>query len=169
MKKLVIKNHSVEKLVELLHSKQEYVVGMRLMALIQIAKGKSSRELEDIFDKSHSRYCVWVKNFNKYGLEGLKNLHRSGRKSRLTEKQLKEIKDIVLNKSPDEYGYNTGNWDGLLLIDLICNKYKIKYKKANIYVILKKKLGLSFQKGRGFSPERDEKQRRAFKRDIKKT
>ncbi len=169
MRKLEIHNHSVEDLLSLLRSNADYLVGIRLLALIQIAKGKSSRDLEDIFDKSHSRFCVWVNNFNEHGLDGLKDKAGRGRNSRLSQSELDELKDVILNKSPEEYGYNTATWNGLLLIDFIEHNYHIKYKKANIYVILKKKLGLSFQKGKGFYPERDEQQRKEFKEVIKKT
>jgi|SRR5665647_882157 len=169
MKKLEILNHSVEDLLDILRSNADYLLGIRLMALIQIAKGKSSRELECIFDKSHSRICVWVNNFNKYGLDGLKDKSGRGRISRLSKSELDELKDVVLNKSPEEYGYNTATWNGILLIDFIENKYHIIYKKANIYVILKQKLGLSFQKGKGFYPEQDEEQRKEHKEAIKKT
>lgn len=139
-----ILNYSVEDLFNLLHSNADYLTGVRLLALIQIAKGTSSRELEDIFDRSHSRFCVWVNNFNEYGIEGVKDKCGKGRNSRLSKSELAELKDVVLNKSPEEYGYNTTTWNGLLLIDYIGKKYHTSYKKANIYVILKKKLGLSF-------------------------
>jgi transposase len=169
MKKLEILNHSAEDLLVLLRSNADYLTGVRLLALIQIAKGKSSRELEEIFDRSHSRFCVWVNNFNEYGLEGLKDKSGRGRHSRLSKQELDELKNVVLNKSPEEYGYNTATWNGLLLIDYIEKKYHISYKKANIYVILKQKLGLSFQKGKGFYPEQDKEQREEHKELIKKT
>jgi len=169
MRKLEILNHTAEDLLGLLHSNSEYTTGVRLLALIQIAKGKSSRDLEDIFDRSHSRFCVWVNNFNKYGIDGLKDKSGRGRISKLSKSELEELKDVVLNQSPEEYGYNTATWNGLLLIDFIENKYHISYKKANIYVILKKKLGLSFQKGKGFYPEQDKELREEHKELIKKT
>lgn len=169
MRKLEILNHSAKDLLDILRSNADYLTGVRLLALIQIAKGKSSRDLEDIFDRSHSRFCVWVNNFNEYGLEGLKDKSGRGRISRLCKSELEELKDVVLNKSPEEYGYNTATWNGLLLIDFIENKYHISYKKANIYVILKQKLGLSFQKGKGFYPEQDKELREEHKELIKKT
>ncbi len=169
MRKLEILNHSAKDLLDILRSNADYLTGVRLLALIQIAKGKSSRDLEDIFDRSHSRFCVWVNNFNEYGLEGLKDKSGRGRISRLSKSELEELKDVVLNKSPEEYGYNTATWNGLLLIDFIENKYHISYKKANIYVILKQKLGLSFQKGKGFYPEQDKELREEHKELIKKT
>lgn len=168
MKKIEILNYSVEDMITLLNSNPDHIVGLKLLALIQIAKGRSSRELEEIFFKSHSRICVWAKNFNEHGIEGLRNKKGRGRHSRLSKTALDKIKEIVLEKSPEEYGYNTATWNGMLLIDLIERKFKIRYKKANIYVILKRKLGLSFQKGKGFYPERDEEKRKEFKEEIKK-
>jgi len=79
----------------------------------------SSRQLKELYYKSHSRFCKWVKDFNKYGIEGLKNKLKSGRKSRLTEEQKKEIKEIVENNKPYDFGYNTATWNGIILMDLI--------------------------------------------------
>ena len=59
---------------------------------------------------------------------------------------------MVLNKSPEELGYNSSTWTGLLLIDWIKKNYDVEYKKAQIYNIMKS-LNLTFQKGKGIYPE----------------
>ena len=57
-----------------------------------------------------------------------------------------------MNKSPEEFGYNTSTWTGPLLIDWINKNYDVEYKKAQIYNIMKS-LNLTFQKGKGIYPE----------------
>lgn len=168
MKRLNIPNYSLADLENLLNSNQDYIVGMRLMALIQIKKGMSSRQLKAFYYKSHSRYCIWVKNFNKFGLEGLKNQAKSGRHSKLTNEQKEEIKSLLLENKPEKYGYNAGTWNGPLMIDYIKRRFGIEYKKAQIYNIFKK-LGFSYQKARGKYFEADEQKREEFKKVVKKT
>lgn len=167
MQKLTIPDYTVEELESLLNSNPDYLVGMRLMSLIQIKKGMSSRQLEKLYYKSHSRYCMWVKEFNKLGIEGLKNKQKSGRKPRLTKEQKEDIKNVLENNKPDEFNYNTTTWNGPILINYIKNTYGVVYKKAQIYNILKS-LGFTFQKGRGKYPEANEDKRTEFIENIKK-
>jgi transposase len=168
MQKLSIPNYSVEDLEKLLNSNTDYVIGMRLAALIQIKKGMSSRQLQEFYYKSHSRFCVWVSNFNIYGVDGLVNKVKSGRKPLLNEVQKKELYNVLLNNRPSDFDYNTATWNGPILKDFIKKKYGIEYKKAQVYNILKS-LGFTFQKARGKYPEADEEKRNQFKEILKKT
>lgn len=168
MQKLSIPNYSIEELEDLLNSNSDYVIGMRLAALIQIKRGMSSRQLQDLYFKSHSRFCIWVNNFNKYGVEGLLNKKKSGRKPLLSIEQKNELRNVLSNNRPSDFGYNTTTWNGPILKDFIKNKYGIEYKKAQIYNILKS-LGFTFQKARGKYPEADEQLRNQFKDILKKT
>ena len=168
MQKLTIPKYSIEDLENLLYSNSDYIIGMRLAALIQIKKGMSSRQLQDFYYKSHSRICVWVNNFNKYGVKGLANKKKSGRKPMLGNKQKRELYDVLSNNRPSEFGYNTATWNGPILRDFIKIKYGIEYKKAQVYNILKS-LGFTFQKARGRYPEADEQQRSQFIETLKKT
>ena len=129
MQKLSIPGHTVEDLENLLNSNPDYIVGMRLMALIQVKKGMSSRQLEGLYYKSHSRFCVWVKNFNKKGIEGLKNKYRSGRKPLLSEEQRMELISVLQNNRPDEFGFNSATWNGPLIKEYVKNKFGVEYKK----------------------------------------
>lgn len=167
MQRLAIPNYSVEELEVLLRKETDHLVRVRLMVILQLKQGKSSRALQRIYYKSHSRYCAWLKNFNAMGIAGLRNKPRSGRKPRLPEKGKEELKYLLNNKSPSDYGYNSSTWTGPLLIDYIKKQYGIEYKKAQIYNIIKS-LGFSYQKGRPNYPEADPEKREEFKKLIKK-
>jgi transposase len=121
-----------------------------------------------LYNTSFKQICNWVHQFESEGIEGLKNKPKPGRTSRLTQAQKDELKFVLLNNSPEEYDYNTSTWNGPIIIDYIDKKYHIKYKKAQIYNILKD-MGLSFQKGRPSYPEADEKKREEFITRLKKT
>ena len=53
-----------------------------------------------------------------------------------------------------------------MLIEFLKRDYGIEYKKAQIYNILKK-MGLTFQKGKGIYPESEEREEKLD--DLKKT
>jgi len=167
-KALQIKGYTSEDIRALFDSEDKYKTGMRLYAVYQVSKGVSSRKLEELYNTSFKQICNWAHRFEENGLEGLKDKPKSGRKSRLTEQQKDEIKSVLLNNRPDEFGYNTSTWSGPILIDYVKNRYDITYMKAQIYNVLKT-LGLSFQKGRPTYPEADEKTREEFKTHLKKT
>ena len=76
------------------------------------------------------------------------------------------MKDVVLHKPPEDYGYNSSTWTGPLLIAWVKKEYGITYKKAQIYNILKQ-LGLTFQKGKGIYPEAKEREEKLI--ELKKT
>jgi transposase len=149
---LKIENFSSEELKALLRKDEKFQQGVRLYACYQVSKGKKPKELEDLYEISFKSICNWVNKLNKGGLEALIDKKKPGRNSKLSLTQKSEIKDLVLNKNPEDYNYNSSSWTGLLLIDWIKNNYGIEYKKAQIYNILKG-LNLTFQKGKGVYPE----------------
>lgn len=149
---LKIENYSSDELKALLRKDEKFQQGVRLYACYQVSKGKKPKELEDIYETSFKSICNWVNKLNKGGIEALIDKEKTGRNSKLSIVQKEAIKDLVLNRSPEEYQYNSSTWTGLLLIDWIKKQYNIEYKKAQIYNILKD-LNLTFQKGKGIYPE----------------
>lgn len=153
MRKIEITQYSLTELENLLNSKEDYKVGIRLMACIQIAKGATSRDIEDFYDMSYSRICHWVKRLNEFGVDGLKNSPKTGRKSHLKQEDFERIKKIILYHSPAEFGFRHSSWNGTILTDFINREFNCQYKKAAVYRMIGNKLGLFFQKGKGFIAE----------------
>jgi transposase len=149
---LKIENYSSEELKALLRKDEKFQQGIRLYACYQVSLGKRPKELEDIYETSFKSICNWVNKLNKGGLEALVDKEKPGRNSRLNLEQKTVLKETVLNKNPENFGYNSSTWTGALVLNWIEKTYKITFKKAQIYNILKS-LGLSFQKGKGVYPE----------------
>jgi len=149
-RKKFITNYSIEEIEELLHSKEDYRIAMRLMTCLLVAKGFSVTDLQKLFYyKSAARYFFWARRFNTEGIEGLLDREGRGRKSKLTEKDYAELKEILIHKTPREFGFDSQTWNGQIITDLITMRYGIVYRKANIYIMLKKKLGLINRKAVG--------------------
>ena len=163
---LKINNYSSHELKALLRKDEKFQQGVRLYACYQVSKGKKPKDLEDIYETSFKSICNWVNKLNEGGVEALIDKEKPGRPPKLNSDQKEQIRLVILEKLPSDYSYNSAVWTGALLIDWIDKKYKIKYKKAQIYNILKG-LGLTFQKSRGFYPESQERESKIA--ELKKT
>jgi transposase len=169
MKKIEIKSHTKEEIENFLKSKEDYKTACRLLCILQLAKGGSSRKAQELLLISHNQVCIWAKRFNEYGIEGLKDKVKTGRKSGLTNEQLELLKNLVLNEKPEEHGYNSGTWTAPIISDWLFKRCNVKYSDDNIYLLLKNKLKLRHKKGKGFYPEVDDVQRQNFVHELKKT
>jgi transposase len=154
---LKVKNYTSEELRSLLRKDEKFQQAIRLYACYQVSLGKLPQDLEPIYETSFKSICNWVNRLNEGGVEALVDKVKPGRNKRLNENELQAIKGILLNKRPDDYGFNSATWTGPLLIELIRDEYQISYKKAQIYNILKN-LGLTFQKGKGIYPEAEDRE-----------
>ncbi|WPV00705.1 helix-turn-helix domain-containing protein [Mucilaginibacter sp. cycad4] len=163
---LKIEHYTSEELRSLLRKDEKYQQAIRLYACYQVSLGKRPQELESIYETSFKSICNWVNRLNEGGIEALIDKVKPGRNNRLTNDELQSIKAVLLNKQPDDYGFNSATWTGPLLIELIRKEYQVEYKKAQIYNILKK-LGLTFQKGKGLYPEAQDREEKV--NALKKT
>jgi transposase len=164
---LKVKGYSPEQIRALMNVDDKYKIGMRLYAVYQVANGNSSRKLEELYQTSFKQITNWVHRFEKEGVEGLRDKPGRGRRSKLNESQLSQLKFITTEKTPIDFGYNTSTWTGALLIDWIKNEYGVEYKKTQIYNLLHS-LCLSHQKAKGNYPEADELGQEQFKDALKK-
>jgi transposase len=165
---LQVEGYRSEQIRALFNKDERYTIGIRLYAVYQVSVGQSTRTLESLYNTSFKQICNWVHRFEEFGLDGLKDKPKSGRKPRLSEESLKELSIVLQNNRPDEFGYNTATWNGPILKEYIHKHYNVIYKKAQIYNLLKH-LGFTYQKGKAQYAEADEQKRKEFKTTLKKT
>lgn len=163
---LKVGNYRPEDIKAMFRDDERYTIGLRLYAVYQVSLGQSSRKLEALYNTSFKQITNWVHRFEAEGIDGLRDKAGRGRTSRLNEAQQERIK-VVLGDSPQHYGYNSATWTGPMLIEWINKEFNILYKKAQIYNIIKR-LGFSYQRGRGVFPEADEQKQEVFKETLKK-
>ena len=167
-KSLEVKGYTSDQIKELFNTDDKYKIGIRLYAVYQVSLGQSSRKLEGLYNTSFKQITNWVHRFEQQGIEGLRDKSERGRRSRLSVIQQEEILDLLSNKSPQVYGFNTDTWTGPLLIAWIKEQFSITFKKAQIYNIIKD-MGFTYQRAKGFYPESDVEKQEEFKEMLKKT
>jgi transposase len=165
---LQVKGHTPPSIKALFRTDEKYTIGLRLYAVYQVSLGMPSRQVEELYHTSFKQITNWVHQFEREGIEGLKDKPGRGRTSKLDQIARVRITALIKDESPTDHGYNTATWTGPLLIDWIQKQYNITYKKAQIYNIIKS-LGFSHQKGRGVFPEKSEEKQQVFKDALKKT
>src|SRR5271170_3911685 len=122
---LQIKGYTPEQIKSLFRDDERYTIGLRLYAVYQVSLGQSSRNLEELYNTSFKQITNWVHRFEDGGIDGLKDKEGRGRISRLSDEQEAGIKEVLLDKLPSDYGFNTATWTGPILIDWIKSQFKI--------------------------------------------
>lgn len=168
MQKIKFPQNSAATIEALLRSKEDYKIACRLVCILSLAKGDSSRKAQEMLLLSHNQILIWSKRFIEKGIEGLKDKPKTGRKSKISEKQLSWLKNLVINESPTKYGYNTETWTAPLIVEVLDKEWQLKYSDDMVYILLKKKLGLTHKKGKGFYPEASKEKRQVFVETLKK-
>jgi transposase len=169
MQKLKITSKSAAEIQALIKSKESYQIGSRLVSILPLALGQSSRKAQELLLLSHNQICIWAKRFEKDGIDGLRDKPKTGRKSRIDQKQLDWLEHIVLNESPTKYKFNTETWTAPLLVSVLLTECNLNYSDDAVYVLLKKKLGFTHKKGKGFYKECNKEKRVEFVESLKKT
>jgi transposase len=146
---LKIKGYAAEDIRLLLHSDPVLSVATRLNMVYQIATGLSSRQVARIYAVSFKQVTNWVHRFENEGIEGLYDLPGRGRKSILSQSDLEDIRHVVLNSAPGEFGYSQKRWSGPLLLEWINKKYNTQYKNSQIYKLLER-IGVEFKSQVGY-------------------
>src|SRR5215210_5088765 len=108
---LKIKGYEAEQIKALFKKDERYTIGIRLYAIYQVALGQPSRKLEELYNTSFKQITNWVHQFEKEGIDGLRDKEGRGRKSKLESEQLTRIKEVLLTEPPTTHGYNTSGQD----------------------------------------------------------
>ena len=78
--------------------KDSYDMYRKLLVISMVYQGMTISQASDYVHTTRKTGERWVKNYNEKGLEGLySNYHNCGRKSKLTNEQLIELREIILS------------------------------------------------------------------------
>jgi putative transposase len=138
----------------------------RLLALVQIKKGKTTRQVGDMFSKDWSTIAKLVIRFNKEGFEGMRNKPKAGRPTKAVKDSFEAIKED-LSKSPEIFGYKQQFWSTKLLRKHIKDHYKADYTERHI-IRLFHEFGYSLIKPRPNDYRKSPAKKQDFKESFKK-
>jgi|SRR5215210_995183 putative transposase len=85
---------------------------------------------EKEFHRSRWWAYKWLKRFDKLGLDGLKDKHRSGRPSEVSEETFAEIRR--------ELSENSSGWKAKEIMNIIHERTGVRYHEVHVYRLLHK-------------------------------
>jgi transposase len=134
----------------------------RLHGLLLITSGQSCSQVAALFGEDRRTVQRWVKAFETQGLDGLREGERPGRPRSLDARQWAALgKD--LRRSPAEFGYEAGLWDGKLLSQHLRQRYGVELGVRQCQRIFRD-MGFRFRKPRPQVAQSDPAKVTAFKK-----
>jgi transposase len=112
-----------------------YRVAKRIHAVLLCAQGRTSGEITTLVDAPRSCVAEWLRNYEEHGYEGLLEGHRSGRPSRLSEKQ-KELLSDIIESGPVAYGFLSGVWTSIMISKVIQEEFSIEFHPGHVRKLL---------------------------------
>jgi len=165
MKRLEIaKLEEAKKLIRTeIHRTDESRLQHRLHCVLLLCDGKKCSEVSELFGDSLRVLQNWIKEFNKAGIDGLRDHNRPGRTPKLSSEDLARLnKD--LRTLPRDLGYYQNLWDGKLLSHHIKTCYGIELKVRQCQNLLHD-LGFRRRKPRPLIAKADPEKQEAFKKN----
>ena len=108
----------------------------RLRMILLLKEGYKQREVAEIMRTTERTVYTWKKRYEKEGFEGLKTRNKTGRKRRLEDDDLEDLKRLLKQK---DY------WTTREVRDLIKREFGVEYTLRHVPRILRK-MGMRYQK-----------------------
>lgn len=106
-------------------------IKQRLLIILKSFGDKSSYEVAEEVNTSHTKVLRWVKRFNKKGIDALQDKQRKGRPSRLNKKQIKSLEITLDKRSEFRAGYNT-----IEIMHIIKQEFNVGYSQRHVRRLL---------------------------------
>src|SRR3974377_566165 len=97
---------------------------MRIAGYLLLLAGWKSTAVAELFGLTRWTVVKWIHKSNEEGIEAGRARFRPCRSSHLDDLWKKEL-DVVLSKSPKDYGIARVRWDGVLLTEYLKRFHRI--------------------------------------------
>lgn len=145
------------------HRSKSYIY--RCLAFHYIQMGRTYDEVAEILFYSRNSIMEWVKRFEKEGVEALLSTKPGrGRIAMVSSELSTEFSEAVISLQENRDG---GRIIGQDIVDLVQEKYAVKYSVSGIYKLLSR-MGLSWVSGRSIHPKADLEAQESFKKTSDK-
>jgi transposase len=117
----------------------------RAMAIRLIEEKRPYAEVAQILGVGESTVFEWWRNYRRNGLSGIATKETPGRPSSLSGQQLQELRALITDTVPSQFGYEVELWTRDIIADLIRRRFRVSLSAVTVGRIMKQ-LGFSPQK-----------------------
>lgn len=130
---------------QLFYQHQKSRIRKRLEAVKYLYEGMTRKEVMIEVRCARQTLVTWIDMYCAEGLDGLTQATVSNKPERLSNEQRGELKKMLLENKPTDYGVDRQIWTGKIIVGVIKQRWGVDLRDSRIYAILKE-LGLSHQK-----------------------
>jgi len=152
---------------KLYYKHQKEYQRQRLWAIKYLYEGQTRVEVIKLLNCTYKTLSTWIDKFLQGGLNELVKPISHQVESRLSLEQKSELKIMLLEQKPLDYGIDRNIWTGEIISSVIKSKWEVELKITRIYEILHS-LNLSYQKAHRDYANADEEQQKQFVSTLKK-
>jgi len=153
---------------KLYYQNQESYLRNRLLAIKFLTEGKTRTEVSELVNCTYKTLTTWIDKYLEGGLEKITEPIKHQVSQRLSPAQKQELKQMLLEQTPIDYGIERNLWTAKIMIQVIDQKWNVKLKDSRIYEIIQE-LNLSYQKGHRDYANADKAKQKQFIERLKKT
>ncbi len=153
---------------KLYYKYQQAYIRKRLSAIKYLYEGKSRLQVCSLIGSRYNTLTSWIDKYLDGGLQGLvEPIKHQKAPQRLSPEQKQELKQIILEQSPRDYGISRNIWTGEIMIEVIQRKWNVSFKSSRVYEILQE-VGLSYQRAHRDYANAAQAEQKAFVEVLKK-
>lgn len=167
-KELKKRQLNLEQWQKLYYQNQKSYLRVRLLAIKFLSEGKTRTEVSQLVNCTYKTLTSWIDKYLEGGLEKLIESIQHQAPQRLNPVQKQEFKQMLLEKTPQDYGIDRNLWTAKIMIKVIEQKWNARFQDSRIYEIIQE-LNLSYQKGHRDYANADKGKQRQFVELLKKT
>lgn len=152
---------------KLYYKQPQAYLRQRLLAIKYLWEGKSRPEVARLLNCNYQSLTKWIDKFLEGGLQKLTEPITHQVPSRLQPEQQLELKKMLLEQKPSDYGIDRYIWTGKIISQVIQSRWGVTLKETRIYEIIEQ-LNLSHQKAHRDYANADKSLQQQFVETLKK-
>jgi transposase len=148
-----------------LKSEARSEVRERILIFLLENDGKNYQQIADFLGCSPKTVAYWAAHGNPNNIDSLQDKRRQGNQTKVTDKYISILLEVV-DKNPEDFGYDFGRWTGKRLSEHLEKETGIKLSKSQIARILKRKKYSYIWGKYSLEDKQNQEQRNAFKEKL---
>ncbi|EFK11523.1 conserved hypothetical protein, partial [delta proteobacterium NaphS2] len=133
----------------------------KILAILAVSDGTPYSVIAVTLKVSKEAIRLWVNTLLFKGVESLRSKKPSGRPSKLTKTQKKELESLII-EGPTKAGFPGACWRSPMIQTLIYEKFGVQYNVFYISQLLKN-MDFSYQKAKFVSDHKDPEKRKEWR------
>jgi transposase len=156
----------IETIRKLLRTTKNKVMHRKYLVLRLHMKGLTNTRISEILDLDKHTVGIYIKTYNTSGIEGLIPKKSPGRPSFITKEQEQQLYQTIINKTPDEVGFEgIMNWTAKIACLWVHKEFSVEYKIDGMLVVFRR-LNLSYTRPTYVLAKADPEKQKQFKEDF---